>query len=295
MLEVVFNDSAKGAMTVAKKYRKEDMIFDPNISDGDEKQQELFEREDLGGSSEDVVCIGFNLDVGDITHEIDGDERKRTFIKLFSSIEFEQKEIEAFFKYQRDDLEKLIRAAKNGTPIRVWKSNAPFSACGYAYLCDVLKDIDCKISVVNLSQYELSQEKKKTTGVDWAEIQPSQFRHFLYLECEISIEEKLLQSELWHNLKRENAGLRGWENGQLGSVPENFYDSVIIENIPEGTFVMARFMGNILGKYPIGISDGWYALRIKKMIDENYLEVVGNRDTNHPYGKILRKRQKVRE
>lgn len=292
MLEVVFNDSAKGAMTVAKKYRKEDMIFDPNISDGDEKQQELFEGEDLGGSSEDVVCIGFNLDVGDITHEIDGDERKRTFIKLFSSIEFEQKEIEAFFKYQRDDLEKLIRAAKNGTPIRVWKSNAPFSACGYAYLCDVLKDIDCKISVVNLSQYELSQEKKKTTGVDWAEIQPSQFRHFLYLECEISIEEKLLQSELWHNLKRENAGLRGWENGQLGSVPENFYDSVIIENIPEGTFVMARLMGNILGKYPIGISDGWYALRIKKMIDENYLEVVGNRDTNHPYGKILRKRQK---
>lgn len=29
MLEVVFNDSAKGAITVAKNYNKEDQIFDP--------------------------------------------------------------------------------------------------------------------------------------------------------------------------------------------------------------------------------------------------------------------------
>jgi len=138
MVEVVFNDSAKGAMTIVKNYSKADMLVDPILSAEGEESQEQFEGKAVGGSSEDVVCIGFNLDVGDIAHEIDSDERKYTFVKLFSSVDFEQAEIEEFFKYQRDDLEKLVSAAKTGTPIRVWKSNAPFSACGYAYVCDIL-------------------------------------------------------------------------------------------------------------------------------------------------------------
>jgi hypothetical protein len=260
------------------------------MSTRDEEDQEQFAGDALGGSGEDAVCIGFNLDVGDIAHEIDSDERKGTFVKLFGSIDFEQSEIEEFFRYQRDDLRKLISAARNGTPIRVWKSNTPFSACGYAYLCDVLQDLDCKISMIVLPESIPTQNNTIVSYVDWAEIQPGQFHRFLYLEREISTEEKLVQSELWQNLKRENAGLRALVKRQLISAPEDFYDPIIIKNIPEGEFVMARLMGNILGKYPLGISDGWYALRIKKMIDDSYLEVVGNRDTSHPYGKILRKR-----
>ena len=37
------------------------------------------------------------------------------------------------------------------------------------------------------------------------------------------------------------------------------------------------------------ISDSWYALRIEKMIEENKLIVVENKDSSHPYGKVLRK------
>ena len=289
MLEVVFNDSAKGAMIIAKKHGNEDVVREPIVHTGDEESQQQFEGESIGGNAEDVVCIGFNLDVGDIAHEIDGDERKRTFVKLFGSIDFEQEEIEEFFNYQRDDLEKLVSAAKNGTPIRIWKSNTPFSTCGYAYLCDVLRAIDCKISVVSFPQYTPTQENKVPVYVDWSSLHPSEFHRFLYLEREISLEEKWTQSDLWQKLKRENAALRALGKGQLVSVPEDFYDPIIIENIPEGEFVMARLMGNILSKYPLGVSDGWYALRIKKMIDDNHLKVVGNRDTSHPYGKILRK------
>jgi hypothetical protein len=47
--------------------------------------------------------------------------------------------------------------------------------------------------------------------------------------------------------------------------------------------------GEILGEYRLGISDSWYALRIDKMIEENKLIVVENKDTSHPYGKVLRK------
>jgi hypothetical protein len=33
----------------------------------------------------------------------------------------------------------------------------------------------------------------------------------------------------------------------------------------------------------------WYALRIEKMIEENKLIVVDEKDPSHPYGKVLRK------
>lgn len=109
------------------------------------------------------------------------------------------------------------------------------------------------------------------------------------MEREISNIEKRLQSSLWNNFKAENAPLRALVNGKLISVPEDFYDHIIMKNIPDRKFVMAQLIGTILGKYPLGVGDGWYALRIKKMIAKNKLEIVADKDASHPYGKILRK------
>lgn len=52
---------------------------------------------------------------------------------------------------------------------------------------------------------------------------------------------------------------------------------------------MSRLIGNILGKYPLGVSDGWYALRINKMIEENILKVVSDNSISHPDQKVLKK------
>lgn len=52
---------------------------------------------------------------------------------------------------------------------------------------------------------------------------------------------------------------------------------------------MARFIGEIMGNYELGVSDSCYALRIDKMIEENKLIIVENKDMLHPYGKILKK------
>lgn len=50
---------------------------------------------------------------------------------------------------------------------------------------------------------------------------------------------------------------------------------------------MAQFIGKLLGKYNLGISDSWYALRIDKMIGDNKLIIVENKDPSRPYGKTL--------
>lgn len=293
MLEIVFSDSTKGAMKVAKNYNKENMIGGAigyiGKKPSKKELEKQFEGKAIGGSSKDVVCIGFNLDIGDIASGIDSEERRNEFIRVFGSVNFKDNEIERFFNSQREDFEKLLIAAKTGEPIRVWKSNTPFSACAFACLCDTLRNIECKISSISLPEYWETSDNTTQSCADWAELPPGQFYRFLPLEREISNIEKRLQSSLWNDLKAENAPLRALVNGKLISVPKDFYDQIIIKNIPDQEFVMAQLIGTILGKYRLGVGDAWYALRIKKMIAENKLEIVADKDTSHPYGKVLRK------
>lgn len=293
MLGVVFSDSAKGTMKEAKSYNKEHMLNGAMGYIGKKpSKKELKKRlegEAVGGSSEDVVCIGFNLDIGDITGGIDSEERKNEFIRLFGSVDFESMEIKRFFNSQREDFEKLLVTAKSGEPIRIWKSNTPFSACAFAFLCDALQNIECKINVVLLPEYWETADNTIQSCADWAELMPSELYKFLSLEREITNIEKRVQGRLWNDLKAENAPLRALVNGKLISVPEDFYDHIIIKNIPDQEFVMAQLIGIVLGKYSLGIGDSWYALRIKKMIAENKLKIVADKDVSHPYGKILKK------
>lgn len=293
MLEVVFSDSAKGSMKVAKNYNEKSMLSGASGYIGEKpskaKLKKHFEGQAVGGNARDVVNIGFSLDVGDISGSIDGDERQNVFLKLWGRFDFDNNEKEEFFYNQRKDMEKLLYAAINGNPIRIWKSNIPYSICGFYFICNVLRNIDCEISVVSLPEYKQVSENEIVTYSDWGQIEPGKFYQFLPLERQLSQSEKRMFSNRWIDLIRENALLRAVVNGKLISVPEDFYDYIITKNIPDDDFLMARFIGKIMGNYDLGVSDRWYVFRIEKMIEENKLIIVENKDMSHPYGKILRK------
>jgi hypothetical protein len=156
MLEVVFSDSEKGSMKAAKSYNAKAMLGGAYYIGEKPTKAELekyFEGQAVGGNSQDVVNIGFSLDIGDISGEIDGNERQNIFRKVWGRFDFDNKEQEQFFQNQRKDMEKLLSAAKDGIPIRIWKSNAPYSTCGFYFVCHLLKNIDCNISVVSLPEY----------------------------------------------------------------------------------------------------------------------------------------------
>jgi hypothetical protein len=57
--------------------------------------------------------------------------------------------------------------------------------------------------------------------------------------------------------------MRALVNGKLISVPEDFYDHIIIKNIPDQEFVMLNYR-DYSGEISFGVGDGWYALRIKR-------------------------------
>lgn len=293
MLEVLFSDNEKGSMKVAKQYNVKNMLNGAASYIGKKptkaELEKHFDGKAVGGSSQDVVSIGFFLDIGDISGKIDGDERQDIFRKLWGRFNIDNKEREKFFQNQREDMEKLLSAAKDGTPIRIWRSNAPYSACGFYYVCYLLKNIDCNISVVSLPEYNQTSTTEIVEYSHWGEVEAGKFYQFLPLERKLTQVEKRIASDLWQDLMAEYAPLRAIINGRLTSVPEDFYDFIISNNLPDNDFIMARFIGELLGKYRLGIIDSWYALRIDKMIDEGKLIVVENMNPSHPYGKVLRK------
>ena len=76
-------------------------------------------------------------------------------------------------------------------------------------------------------------------------------------------------------------------DGRLLGVPEDFYDHLLYKRMPEGPFLMARLIGEALGYYNVGVGDGWYALRIRAMIDRGELKVVEPGDGRQPYKMTL--------
>lgn len=50
-----------------------------------------------------------------------------------------------------------------------------------------------------------------------------------------------------------------------------------------------NFIGKLLEEHSLGISDSWYALRIDKMIEDNKLIIVEDKDLSYLYEKVLRK------
>ena len=295
MLEIVSGDSAKGAMMLAKRYNQNAMLSGPTSHFGRKptkaKLIKLFEGQPVGGNPQDVTAPGWSLDTSDISGEIDNPARRDMFVRLYASVVFDQKDVDDFFADQRKDLDKMLSAAAAGQALRVWKSSAPHADCAYAFVCHALKEIDCPLYVIDMLDFYETGDGITQTAADWGSIPAGQLYKFLPLQRLVSDKEKHFQASLWSSLRNENAPLRAVVSGRLISVPEDFYDPILIHHIPDGEFLMARLIGELLGKYPLGISDGWYALRIKKMISENKLRVVKDKDPSHPYAKILTKTQ----
>jgi Protein of unknown function. len=172
------------------------------------------------------------------------------------------------------DLDKLMARAKDGEPVRIWYSNAPYSLCGFYDTVDQLKSCECRISAVRLPGCMQLGEQGAKSAVSWGDIRPGEFAHYLPLECEIpdSVQQSVIME--WETLKRENAPLRVVLNGKLHSVEIDFYDRFIRKEIPDGTFKVAQLIGLVLGRNQLGIGDWIIAQRIKNMVESGELTVI---------------------
>lgn len=296
MIEVLFGESEGGSMKVAKNYNVSSSCAVGWIGEGKKPSKKelnkMFEGKPVGGSSSEVICLPFMLDIGKIQIPIEDEYRKELMLDMYSNGRIDReslrKELEEVWVRYLEEIERLKAYIASGEQIRIWYSNAPYSLCGFYFTCYLLQKIKCDLSVIKLPEYKYDAENRITTSYSsWGEIEAGKFYQFLPLERSVSDDEKSYFSSKWQDLKEDNSPLRAVINGKLTGVSDDFYDFIIRKELPDEEFVMARLIGDILGKYPIGIGDWWYAKRIKWMIERGEIEVIDKKEDT--YSQILKK------
>lgn len=315
MLEIVFSKSAYGSRRVAQRYGVGPYRGGAAVAfvEGDQPTQEEIDaaqmqaeekaRRDwenavsLGSERNDSYCFDLALSVGEITETELGAQRRDALKKLASVWPREdlEQELEEELQNARRDLDSVLARCAGGEDVRVWYSHNPDEMCGMYWLMAQLNTLKQRgaVYLIQIPAWNDQDETIVHTYQGCGELGPGEWGKFLSLQREGKPALVEACAQHWQELQRENAPLRIFLNGRLQSAPEDLYDSYILRELDgQGeAFLEANVIGNVLGKYRLGIGDAWIALRVEQFIKDGLLEVLTPPDPDTPtYSRKLRKR-----
>lgn len=246
----------------------------------------------LEGSRENIESALLIADMGDISDITNQQSRLPLLRDIAASHDFETDEWVLEESQRAIQLfQRLKEAASTGEDVRIWWSDAPGETCGFYWAAYFLQDSIGKIFSVKAEGMIEAPDGKIISKVRGAgELKPSDFVALSEHSKQLKAREITYLAKHWDRLVEENAPLRAVINGTLLSVGEEFYDSFLWENMPSGEFQVAQTIGLALLHGPGGISDFWYASRLRYFIQKGYLKVVEEKETF--YGSIIARTNK---
>lgn len=291
MIEVLFGESEAAAMKVAKCTVIVGHVDGPT-SIWMAGKKTLPERTFAGwveGTAEEVVCLGFMLDIGNIKEPIDSQYRKNLIYSMYAQNQYGRspemdEELKLAGEVYSKELLRLKKYLEDGETIRVWYSDAPYSICGFYSLCQILQSYKNEVHIVKLPEYVV----RKTSVVsyrNWGEVPAEEFAGFLSHERVLTKEEVRMYAMLWIELTEDDSPLRAVINGRVIGVPEDFYDFLIWKRLTCNPVKEARLIGDILGCFQIGMGDWWFAKRIEHFIQQDKIEVM--EESENKYARVL--------
>ena len=316
MLDIVFGDSACGSLKLAQhfgegKYNSgcigiildkedatEEELRQAQQHAEEESRREWENAQPMGGNPGDVYGFGLGLSVGDISEDMPGTARRRVLCELVHfplSLPGIMEQIDRTMESTEKGLKTVLNRSAEGEQVRLWYSDQPDEMCGFYWMTaqlNSLKDRCGPISMVELPAYEQMDDGTIVTRNGWGDVSPGEWYKFLSLEQPMSLAFRRSITAQWRSLQEENAPLRAVLNGHLVSAPADFYDSFIRRELARASdeFHEARIIGNIIGRFQLGIGDGLIANRIETIIKSGELEIVTQAPDDGPsYRRILRK------
>lgn len=293
MIEVLFGESEAGAMKVAKN-KVVSIASDGPTAIFCAGKKRPPSRENTGwieGTSSEVICLAFMLDVGEIDRDVDGEYRKNLICSMLDQGQWgEDGEpgralMEAADRYA-GELRRLRGFLEAGEDIRIWYSRGAYSLCGLYHVCSVIRPYRNRLFLVELPEYRVT-ENTVVCRANWGEIAAEEFASFLGGQKEIGQIEIERYAMLWAELVGDNSPLRAVIGNHVVGVQEDFYDFLIWKHLTEEPVREARLIGNILGQHPISVGDWWYAKRIQYHIDCGGIEIA--EDSEWKYARLIKR------
>ena len=318
MLEVVFSDSVAGAMLMAIGHQhivgsanaviiaNENGEQDAAIPQAEiEKlQREVEEHERRGwenavpfeSNREKIINLPLALSIGNISETGIGSEREEALSLLMGTFPDMASQVAGeLLNTARKSYDVLLKQVQNGEAIRVWVSREPDAMCGLYWIMEQLRPIGLEtldVTLVELPEWEERPDGTVVRYTGWGEVEPYRFGAMARLGKKLPVNALRGLASRWRELQQENSTLRAVLNGKLVSVSEYLYDTFILRELDkqENEFKEAQLVGQVLGKYQLGISDAWIALRIEKFIKEGLLNPITAPEPDTPiYHRILQK------
>lgn len=311
MIEIVFDQSARGSLKQAQHYgagpyrgagHVDFIVQKGGARPGEEELQQLRQRWEgrerkrweaavpLGGDPRDVFAFPLGLSEGRLSDAPFGPERRASLSPVWGEASL----VDDHLDRARRDLRTVLERSTRGEAVRVWYSHAPHEQCGMCWFLAELDELPTHgpVWLVELPPWRETAEGTLVSCISWGEVAPGEWGSCLPLQKEAPSLLCRVMARHWADLVREDAPLRAVVNGQLCSVPEDFYDPFlrqVLAGQPE-EFHQAHAICEMIGRYRLGISDGWIALRMDAMIQDGLLEAVTQAPADGPsYRRTLRK------
>lgn len=291
MIEILFGESEAASMKVAKNKIVIGRVNGPTSvwMAGKKTPPKKPFTGWIEGTSEEVICLAFMMDIGNIKEPMESSYRKELIYSMYAQNLWAQDEkIDEELKNAGDvytrELHRLKDYLEHGETVRIWYSDAPYSRCGLYSLCQILIGYENEVSVVKLPEY-VARDKDIVSYQSWSDVSAEEFAGFLPYEKSLSKEEVRMYATLWSRLVEDNSFLRAVINGKVISVPEDFYDFQIWKWLTNVPMKEARLIGNILGHSQLGGGDWWYARRIEYYIEQGEILVV--EDSENKYARMI--------
>ena len=230
-------------------------------------------------SSDSLLCINLELDEGHISDN--GTENvRRNFFQMLSSREEFSEQYDKMFDNVLSTLKKLEKSLKQDEKIRIWYSDAPNEFCGFCWLLAMLDSWNIKndrIIYVKLPGSILDENGEYATYDGSWYFGPEDLAGLEITQKHLTESYKNFHIEQWERAKQENTPLRIILNGQIISVYEDFYDSIILmeSEKQKEIFDETSLISSVLQKIPV--TDRFVERRIEKMIDTGIFDVVDKR------------------
>ena len=237
-----------------------------NVCFGDSEAAAL--RFALHGLQEEVCRSYERLDLGKIS--IDNMENARW--QWMNEFDAPNGDIKKWWTDTKSCYHRILDTAKAEKELRIWYASSPDSRCGMYQIVYDLRDVDCKIFVVEMPDdvgYRRAPEDKC-----WSEANPYEMRDCLSLERELNQEEKIFYAGEWERLSQENAELRLNIDGKIASVSIDYLDDEILTHVPKSKSIkFPRVIGSMLGASRHAICDSFVVSRVYAMIEEGRIEI----------------------
>ena len=160
----------------------------------------------------------------------------------------------------------------------IWMGQNQHDVCGYYWLISQLPAYQGRIVVLYMNNLPFINEKGHIfypTALH--EIQPKEFLKAKKLNRKVTLSEFEVDADEWKKLCAENAMVRILEGGKkIVGKNEDFYDSEILKGLTNEWQKGNKAMHAILGKMKIKTGDVFLLLRMKKLAEEDKIQIHGD-------------------